>query len=122
MHELPEESLDLGGQQCACGEQVKSSLLYNEILNPSPGPLLCIISLMAKAMRKQLMKLKSLHDIVHNVSSSDSFNRSRIFCLAGTVHLKGRFQNDRTHHNFLMFNCLPCYKFLSILSCEFFLV
>lgn len=82
------KSLDLGGQQCAGGEQVKSSLLYNEILNTSPGLLLCIISFMVKAMRKQLIKLKSLHDIVHDVSSSDSFNRSRIFCLAGTLHLK----------------------------------
>lgn len=48
MRELPEKSLDLGGQQCAGGEQVKSSLLHNEILSTSPGSLLCTSSLMLK--------------------------------------------------------------------------
>lgn len=43
--------------------------------------------------------------ITCNVSSSDSSNRSRTFCIAGAVYLKGKFQNYRIH-NFLMFNSL----------------
>lgn len=39
---------------------------------------LCVITLMAKAMRKVL--IKNPQDIMHHMSSSDSFNRHRIFC------------------------------------------
>lgn len=87
VHDLTEKSLDPEAQQCVGGEQVQSTVLYNEILNTSAGPLPCVITLMAKAMRKQLIKPKNLHDIMHNISSSDSFNRYRIFCLAQTVYL-----------------------------------
>lgn len=65
---------------------------------------LCVITLMAKAMRKALAK--NPHDIMHHLSSSDSFNRPRIFCLAGTVYLKWKFQNPPQ-----LFDC----RFLSYL-------
>lgn len=76
VHELPEESLDPGGQQCVGGEQAQSTVLIAK-LTLLQVLCLCVKTLMAKAMRKAL--IKNLHDIMHHMSSSDFFNRHRIF-------------------------------------------